>query len=144
MSFNYHLLLSLRNKLVKKVVNAIFIFFGLQHPQFLGKIEWQTRMNVRGPNETAVSKSEGDFSIDLAFSKELFKDKATLTLNIRDLLDQRGWRNETFNENFYNDFEFRWSQRSATLNLTYRFNQKKNQNRRQMRRGGFEGGGFDF
>ena len=109
-----------------------------------GKIEWQTRMNVRGPNETAVSKSEGDFSIDLAFSKELFKDKATLTLNIRDLLDQRGWRNETFNENFYNDFEFRWSQRSATLNLTYRFNQRKNQNRRQMRRGGFEGGGFDF
>ena len=109
-----------------------------------GKIEWQTRMNVRGPNETAVSKSEGDFSIDLAFSKELFKDKATLTLNIRDLLDQRGWRNETFNENFYNDFEFRWSQRSATLNLTYRFNQKKNQNRRQMRSGGFEGGGFDF
>ena len=109
-----------------------------------GKIEWQTRMNVRGPNETAISKSEGDFSIDLAFSKELFKDKATLTLNIRDLLDQRGWRNETFNENFYNDFEFRWSQRSATLNLTYRFNQKKNQNRRQMRRGGFEGGGFDF
>ena len=108
-----------------------------------GKIEWQTRMNVRGPNETAVSKSEGDFSIDLAFSKELFKDKATLTLNIRDLLDQRGWRNETFNENFYNNFEFRWSQRSATLNLTYRFNQKKNQNRRQMRRG-FEGGGFDF
>ena len=108
-----------------------------------GKIEWQTRMNVRGPNETAVSKSEGDFSIDLAFSKELFKDKATLTLNIRDLLDQRGWRNETFNENFYNDFEFRWSQRSATLNLTYRFNQKKNHNRRQMRRG-FEGGGFDF
>jgi len=109
-----------------------------------GKIEWQTRMNVRGPNETAVSKSEGDFSIDLAFSKELFNDKATLTLNIRDLLDQRGWRNETFNENFYNDFEFRWSQRSATLNLTYRFNQKKNQNRRQMRGGGFEGGGFDF
>ena len=109
-----------------------------------GKIEWQTRMNVRGPNETAVSKSEGDFSIDLAFSKELFKDKATLTLNIRDLLDQRGWRNETFNENFYNDFEFRWSQRTATLNLTYRFNQKKNQNRRQMRRVGFEGGGFDF
>ena len=68
-----------------------------------GKIEWQTRMNVRGPSETAISKSEGDFSIDLAFSKELFKEKASLTLNVSDLLDQRGWRNETFNENFYND-----------------------------------------
>ena len=108
-----------------------------------GKIDWQTRMNVRGPNETAVSKSDGDFSIDLAFSKELFNEKATLTLNIRDLLDQRGWRNETFNENFYNDFEYRWSKRSITLNFTYRFNQKKNQNRRQLR-GGYDGGGFDF
>ena len=107
-----------------------------------GKVDWQTRMNVRGPNETAVSKSDGDFSIDLAFSKELFKDNATLTLNIKDLLDQRGWRNETFNDNFYNDFEYRWSQRSATLNFTYRFNQKKNQNRRQMRSGGFDDGGF--
>ena len=48
-----------------------------------GKIDWQTRMNVRGPNETAISKSDGDFSIDLAFSKELFKDNATLTLNIK-------------------------------------------------------------
>ena len=83
-----------------------------------GKVDWQTRMNVRGPNETAVSKSDGDFSIDLAFSKELFKDNATLTLNIKDLLDQRGWRNETFNDNFYNDFEYRWSQRSTTLNFT--------------------------
>ena len=107
-----------------------------------GKIDWQTRMNIRGPNETAVSKSDGDFSIDLAFSKELFNDNATLTLNIKDLLDQRGWRNETFNENFYNDFEFRWSQRSATLNFTYRFNQKKNQNRRQMRSGGYDDGSF--
>ena len=53
-------------------------------------------MNVRGPNETAISKSDGDFSIDLAFSKELFKDNATLTLNIKDLLDQRGWRNRNF------------------------------------------------
>ena len=107
-----------------------------------GKVDWQTRMNVRGPNETAVSKSDGDFSIDLAFSKELFKDNATLTLNIKDLLDQRGWRNETFNDNFYNDFEYRWSQRSATLNFTYRLNQNKNQNRRQMRSGGFDDGGF--
>ena len=107
-----------------------------------GKVDWQTRMNVRGPNETAVSKSDGDFSIDLAFSKELFNDNATLTFNIRDLLDQRGWRNETFNENFYNDFEYRWGQRSATLNFTYRFNQRKNQNRRQMRNGGFDDGGF--
>ena len=108
-----------------------------------GKIEWQTRMNLRGPSETAVSKSEGDVSIDLAFSKELFKDKASLTLNISDLLDQRGWRTETFNDTFYNNSEWRWRRRSFTLNFTYRFNQKKNQNRNQQRQS-YDDGSFEF
>ena len=109
-----------------------------------GKIEWQTRMNYRGPDETAITKRDGNFSIDLAFSKELFNDNASLTFNVRDLLDQGGWKTETFNETFYNDSEYRWRQRSYTLNFTYRFNQKKNQNRRQMRSGGYEDGSFDF
>ena len=109
-----------------------------------GEIEWQTRMNYRGPEETALTKRKGQFSVDLAFSKELFDDKASLTFNIRDLLDQRGWDIETFNQTFYNNSSFRWAQRSFTLNFTYRFNQKKNQNRRQMRSGGYEDGSFDF
>ncbi len=109
-----------------------------------GKIEWQTRMNIRGPSETAISKSEGDFSIDLAFSKELFEDKASLTLNVSDLLDQRGWRTETFNETFYNNSEWRWRRRSFNLNFTYRFNQKKNQYRRQQQQNYDDGGAFDF
>ena len=109
-----------------------------------GKIEWQTRMNYRGPEETALTKRKGQFSIDLAFSKDLFNDKASLTFNVRDLLDQRGWDIETFNQTFYNNSSYRWAQRSFTLNFTYRFNQKKGQNRRQMRNRGFEGGGFDF
>tara|TARA_B100001287_G_scaffold35757_1_gene25319 strand:+ start:615 stop:3062 length:2448 start_codon:yes stop_codon:yes gene_type:complete len=109
-----------------------------------GKIEWQTRMNYRGPEETAITKRDGNFSVDLAFSKELFNDNASLTFNVRDLLDQGGWKTETFNETFYNDSEFRWRERSFTLNFTYRFNQKKNQNRRQMRSGGYENGAFDF
>ena len=101
-------------------------------------------MNYRGPEETALTKRKGQFSIDLAFSKDLFNDKASLTFNVRDLLDQRGWDIETFNQTFYNNSSYRWAQRSFTLNFTYRFNQKKGQNRRQMRNGGFEGGGFDF
>ena len=109
-----------------------------------GNIEWQTRMNYRGPEETAITKREGNLSIDLAFSKELFNDNASLTFNVRDLLDQGGWKTETFNQTFYNDSEFRWRERSFTLNFTYRFNQKKNQNRRQMRGRGYENGTFDF
>ena len=73
-----------------------------------GKVDWQTRMNVRGPNETAVSKSDGDFSIDLAFSKELLK---ITQINFKYKRLVRPKVGETkLNDNFYNDFEYRWSQ----------------------------------
>ncbi len=91
------------------------------------KIQWQTSVNIRGPRKTAVNKREGDISIDMGLSKDLFKENATISLNVKDLLDQRGWKNETFNDNFYNDYEFRWGVRRIVLNFIYRFNQKKNQ-----------------
>ncbi|NND10100.1 MAG: TonB-dependent receptor, partial [Flavobacteriaceae bacterium] len=40
-------------------------------------IDWQTRLFYRGPSETAQSKNQGIFSTDLAFSKDLFKEKAS-------------------------------------------------------------------
>ena len=91
------------------------------------KIQWQTSVNIRGPRKTAVNKRDGDISIDMGLSKDLFKENATISLNVKDLLDQRGWKNETFNDNFYNDYEFRWGVRRIVLNFIYRFNQKKNQ-----------------
>ena len=106
-----------------------------------GNIDWQTRLFYSGPNETAISRSEGIFSTDLAFSKDVFKDKGSLVLNVSDLFNSRKRRSETFTETFESDGTFQWRKRTITLSFTYRFNQKKNQ--RQRRQNG-DDGDFDF
>ena len=105
------------------------------------KIDWQTNMNYRGPVENAQTKTEGIFSIDLAFSKEIFKDNATISLNVRDLLNSRKRRSFTTTEFFNRDSEFQWRQRQITLSFIYRFNQQK---KRQQNQRGENGGGDDF
>ena len=101
-----------------------------------GEIDWQTRMSYRGPSETAQSINKGIFSTDLAFSKDLFKEKASLALRVSDLFNSRKRISEAFTPNFRSDSEFQFRQRTYTLSFTYRFNQKKNQRQRQSGQGG--------
>lgn len=104
-------------------------------------------MMYRAPRETAQSEIKGLFSANLAFSKDILKDKGTLVLNVSDVLNSRKRQSLTFNPSrdnptTINDQEFQWRVRQISLNFTYRFNQKKNQRQRQRRQGGedFEGG----
>ena len=102
-----------------------------------GAIEWQTRIFYRGPQKTAQSDRKGIFSTNLAFSKDLFKEKATLSLNVSDLFNSRKRRSTNITPNTISDSEFQWRERQFTLNFIYRFNQKK---RRQRQRGDYDGG----
>ena len=108
-----------------------------------GNIDWQTRLFYRGPSETAQSKNKGIFSTDLAFSKDLFKDKASIAFNIRDVFNSRKFRSDNFTDTFNNYGEFQRRVRSFNLAFTYRFNQKKKRER-SGRGGGNGGGGGDF
>ena len=105
-----------------------------------GEVDWQTRLFYRGPNETAQSISTGVFSTDLAFSKDLFKDKASLALRVSDLFNSRKRISESFTPSFKSESEFQWRQRTYTMSFTYRFNQKKN----QRQRGGGRGNGEQY
>ncbi|WP_426430495.1 TonB-dependent receptor domain-containing protein [Winogradskyella sp. HB-48] len=105
-----------------------------------GNIDWQTRLFYRGPNETAQSKDKGIFSTDLAFSKDLFKDKASIAFNVSDVFNSRKRRSDNFTDTFNNYSEFQWRVRSFNLVFTYRFNQQIKRERGE--RG--EGGGEDF
>ena len=107
-----------------------------------GEIEWQTRMNYRGPREDAVNKTKASYSTDLAFSKDILNEKGTLSLNVRDLFDSSGRISEAFTETFYSESKYRWSSRSFTLNFTYRINQKK----KRYQSGGqsYQGGGEEY
>ncbi|SEM14229.1 Outer membrane receptor proteins, mostly Fe transport [Aquimarina amphilecti] len=105
------------------------------------KIDWQTTAFYAGPNENAQTKSEGLLSVNLAFSKDLFKEKASLTFNVSDLFNSRKRQSVSTTETFITDSEFQWRERSFTLSFTYRFNQKK---KRQRSRNNFNGGGEEF
>lgn len=103
-------------------------------------IDWQTRINYRGPSVNAQSENEGIFSADLAFSKDLFKEKASIAFNIRDVFNSR-IRRSTVNFPFPGESEFQFRERTFNLSFTYRFNQKK---KRQRQGNGFSGGEEDF
>ncbi|NRB58946.1 MAG: TonB-dependent receptor [Winogradskyella sp.] len=105
-----------------------------------GDIDWQTRVFYRGPSETAQSRNQGIFSTDLAFSKDLFKDKASIAFNVRDVFNSRKRRSDNFTDTFNNYSEFQWRVRSFNVAFTYRFNQQK----KRERNGGRNGGDFEF
>ncbi|WP_419211167.1 TonB-dependent receptor domain-containing protein [Maribacter sp. X9] len=97
-----------------------------------GKIDWQTNGFYRGPSQNSQTKSKGIFSLDLAFSKDVFKDNGTISFNVSDLLNSRKRRSFTDSMNginddsyFTSDSEFQWRQRQFTLGFIYRINEKK-------------------
>ena len=90
-----------------------------------GNIEWQTRLSYSGPRIDAVNRREGVFSSNMAFSKDLFNEKASISLNINDLLNTQRRNLESTTPTFYSNGYYRWRVRSFSLSFTYRFNQRK-------------------
>jgi len=103
-----------------------------------GKIDWQTRGMYRAPSKSALNERDAMFNVNLAFSKDIFKENGTLALNVSDLFNSRKRESTSYTDTTITEGEFQWRQRSITLNFTYRFNQKK---KRQRQGGNFEDGG---
>lgn len=101
-----------------------------------GNIDWQTRLFYGGPSQDAQNKTKGNFSTDLAFSKDFFNDNASLAFNISDVFNSRKRITESTTATFLSNSEFQWRQRSFNLSFTYRFNQQKKQNRERNQNGG--------
>ena len=96
-------------------------------------IDFQTTFFYRGPSETAQSKRDGMFSTNISFSKDLFKQKATLTVNVSDVFNSRKFSGTNFTPTTVSKSDFQWRRRSVNLAFTYRFNQKKKRQRQQRR-----------
>ena len=74
--------------------------------------------------------------MNLAFSKDLIKDVATISLNVSDLLKSRKRRSLPANraraddlDYFTSDSEFQWRERQVRVSFVYRFNQQKKKQR---------------
>ena len=99
------------------------------------KIDWQTNVTYNGPEKTAQGERKGNASANLGFSKDLFKEKATLALNVQDVFNSRKRIFENYLPGVSNSYnEMQWRQRQITLSFTYRFNKKKNEKERQTKR----------
>ncbi|WP_456439999.1 outer membrane beta-barrel family protein, partial [Psychroserpens sp.] len=106
-----------------------------------GNIDWQTRLFYRGPrSEDSQNDRDALFSATLAFSKDLFKEKASIAFNVSDVFNSRKRNQTTTAPTFTSESEFQWRERSFNLSFTYRFNQKK----KRERSGRGNGGDFDF
>ncbi len=111
------------------------------------KIDWQTNMNYNGDQNTAQGKILGVYTMNLGFSKDLLKEKATLAFSISDVFNSRKWKMESLIPNLIQSYsEMQYGKRQFTLSFTYRFNKPKNErdkNAQPKNDGGGDGGG-DF
>lgn len=108
------------------------------------KIDWQTNAFYRAARQSAQGENQGIFSLDLAFSKEIFNDNATISLNVRDLLNSRKGKSLTTTDTYRRYREFQWRQRQINLSFMYRFNQQKRRNDRRKNQNGIGDDDFDF
>lgn len=105
------------------------------------KIDWQTNMNYFGDQKTAQGKFLGIFSMNLGFSKDVLKDKASVAFNVSDVFNTRLMRIETLIPGVIDSYSERQrNQRQFTLSFTYRLNKSKNEREKQPRREMEEGG----
>lgn len=99
----------------------------------------QLAFNYQGKMDTPQGSRLPSWTLDLGIAKDIMKNKATLTLNVRDLFNTRSHAFETFGENFYSKNDFRWSSTTVTLNFNYRINQQKKRAPERRMEGGEEG-----
>ncbi|MDC1337242.1 TonB-dependent receptor, partial [Flavobacteriaceae bacterium] len=111
--------------------------------KLFSSVDWQTSFRYRAPQKTAVSERKASIYSNTAFSKDLLKDKITLSFKVNDIFETGKWRIESFNENYRSYSESNWrGGRTLELNLIYRFNQKKKESRNSGDYNDYSEGGF--
>ena len=89
------------------------------------KIDWQANGVYTAEQKTAQGKSLATLVINLGLSKDILNDKATISLNVNDLLNGAKMIRQ-FNLATVNSYsEMQRRERQINLSFTYRFNKKK-------------------
>ena len=108
-------------------------------------IQSQFSLRYRGPNESSFGKSKGFLYTDLALSKDLLNDNATINFRFSDLFNTGKYDYQTITPVAVTDGIYQRREPTYILTFTYRFRQEKK--RQRGRRGSYgEGdfGGFEF
>ena len=132
------------NPVIQNFDNIAFSWFARLTSKITlpGKIDWQMNGTYNAPQDNAQGRSLGVASMNLAFSKDIMKEKATIAFNVSDVFNSRKRIFETNLPNVESYNEMQWRVRAFTLSFTYRFNQSKNNKNNRERQGGDDEGGF--
>jgi outer membrane receptor for ferrienterochelin and colicins len=106
------------------------------------KIEWQTNAVYTAPQNTAQGQSLAVLSANLAFSKDILKDKATVSLNVNDVFNSAKMIRQVSLPEVNSYMEMQRKVRQINLSFTYRFNKKKTEREKPARNEGEGGGDF--
>ncbi len=155
-NFNYFQIQTIgTNTFVNTKGEVLTTDFGLTTPSWFtkinskitlpNKIEWQTNFNYTGPQDTKTGKVYPSWGINLGFSKDIMKDKATIAANVNDLFNTQ---KRIFDSRITGDFnsyaELQPRIRQITFSFTYRFNKQKNEREKAKPKPQENEGGGDF
>ncbi len=100
--------------------------------RFWKNLTLQARGNYQAAYEDAFTKRKPILFADFGLSKQLWKDKLTLTLNVRNAFDSRWYRSTVRQTTFTQENNQAWNVRRFGIELSYQFQQgeERFQNRR--------------
>lgn len=104
----------------------------------------QLQGNYRGPIVLPQGQIEPQYTLNVGMRKNLFDNKATVSLNVSDIFNTRNFRITTSDERFTQYRKFQRESRIGTLSFTYRFGGFKEKGGNQSRREGGDDMGDDF
>jgi outer membrane receptor protein involved in Fe transport len=88
----------------------------------LKRVDVQLSFDFEGPRNTAQGRSLSRYNLEFGASVDVFKQKGTVTLSVRDIFNTRVRRWETTGPDFRTEGDFQWRQtRMVKLSFNYRF-----------------------
>ncbi|WP_411972257.1 TonB-dependent receptor domain-containing protein [Sphingobacterium sp. Lzh-3] len=104
---------------------------------------------IRGEYNSSRVMAQGQMNamkgVDLALKKDVFKKKASIMLNARDVFNSRKMNGVTETTQLISNFEHRWMKRMVTLSLSYRFgSQDLNKSKKKVSNTNEMGGGEEY
>lgn len=87
--------------------------------------DFQIRGNYEAPQQTPQGRRKAIAVMDLAVSKDILKNNATLTLNVSDVFNSRIYRSITEGPNFFTEGRGQGRLRQVNLTFNYRLHQAK-------------------
>ncbi len=111
-----------------------YTWFGRLNSRFIlwGNTDVQLRGSYEAPQQTPQGRQLATTFLDVAVTRDILKNKGTLTLNVTDVFRSNRNRSITEGDIFYTNSNFLRIPRQINLTLNYRLNQQKGENKKNI------------